>query len=179
MIAEDKIIQLIDRFQFIEAKMSGDVAGSDIAALAKEYSELKPVVETVSAYKDIVTQIAEAEAMRTARRACERSDARQTQIEAELDMLGALTVQPRPNPEDGQVPRPSPMETRLALVQFADGLSARLHAELAALTITLTQQRATLAAMVDQARRASSAQRGLNSSGKAGELGATRPQTRQ
>ena len=63
MIAEDKIIQLINRFQFLEAKMSGDVAGSDIAALAKEYSDLRPVVETVTAYKDLVTQIAEAEAM--------------------------------------------------------------------------------------------------------------------
>eukprot|EP00095_Tigriopus_kingsejongensis_P006457 snap_masked-scaffold3856_size7290-processed-gene-0.1 protein:Tk06457 transcript:snap_masked-scaffold3856_size7290-processed-gene-0.1-mRNA-1 annotation:"peptide chain release factor 1" len=63
MIAEDKIIQLINRFQFLEAKMSGDVAGADIAALAKEYSELKPVVETVTAYKDLVTQIAEAEVM--------------------------------------------------------------------------------------------------------------------
>ncbi len=63
MIAEDKINQLIDRFQFLEAKMSGDVAGSDIAKLAKEYSDLKPVVETVSAYRDLVQQIADAEAM--------------------------------------------------------------------------------------------------------------------
>ena len=63
MIAEDKIIQLIDRFQFLEAKMSGDVAGADIAALAKEYSDLRPVVETVTAYRDLVVQIAEAEAM--------------------------------------------------------------------------------------------------------------------
>lgn len=63
MIAEEKINQLIDRFQFLEAKMSGDVAGADIAALAKEYSDLKPVVETVSAYRDLVKQIADAEAM--------------------------------------------------------------------------------------------------------------------
>jgi len=63
MIAEEKINQLIDRFQFLEAKMSGDVAGADIAALAKEYSDLKPVVETVSAYRDLVMQIADAEAM--------------------------------------------------------------------------------------------------------------------
>ena len=63
MIAEEKINQLIDRFQFLEAKMSGDVAGADIAALAKEYGDLKPVVETVSAYRDLVMQIADAEAM--------------------------------------------------------------------------------------------------------------------
>ncbi len=63
MIAEDKINQLIDRFQFLEAKMSGGVDGADIAALAKEYSDLKPVVETVTAYRDLVQQIADAEAM--------------------------------------------------------------------------------------------------------------------
>ena len=43
--------------------MSGDIAGADIAILAKEYSDLKPVVETVSAYRDLVQQIADAEAM--------------------------------------------------------------------------------------------------------------------
>ncbi len=43
--------------------MSGDVAGADIAALAKEYSDLKPVVEVVQTYKSLVSQIAEAEAM--------------------------------------------------------------------------------------------------------------------
>ena len=39
MIAEDKIIQLIDRFQFLEAKMSGDVAGADIALVNQRYGE--------------------------------------------------------------------------------------------------------------------------------------------
>lgn len=63
MIAQEKIAQLIDRFQFIEAKMSEGLDGSEIAALAKEYAELKPVVETVSAYKSLVEQIAEAEEM--------------------------------------------------------------------------------------------------------------------
>jgi peptide chain release factor 1 len=63
MIAPDKIEQLIDRFQFLEAKMADGSAGSDIAALGKEYSDLRPVVETVTAYKDLVAQIADAEAM--------------------------------------------------------------------------------------------------------------------
>ncbi|MEL6640623.1 MAG: peptide chain release factor 1 [Pseudomonadota bacterium] len=63
MIAEDKINQLIDRFQFLEAKMSSGVDGTEIAKIAKEYSDLKPVVETVTAYRDLVQQIADAEAM--------------------------------------------------------------------------------------------------------------------
>ena len=63
MIAPDKIEQIIDRFQFIEAKMSDGAAGSEIAALGREYAELRPVVETVTAYKDLLAQIAETRAL--------------------------------------------------------------------------------------------------------------------
>ena len=63
MIPADRMAQLIDRFQFLEAKMSGDVAGADIAALAKEYSDLTPVVATVQAYQDLQRQIAETESL--------------------------------------------------------------------------------------------------------------------
>ena len=63
MIAADKIEQIIARFQFIEAKMSDGASGSEIAELGREYAELRPVVETVTAYKDLVQQIADAEAM--------------------------------------------------------------------------------------------------------------------
>ena len=45
MIAADKIEQIIDRFQFLEAKMADGAAGHEIAALGREYSELRPVVE--------------------------------------------------------------------------------------------------------------------------------------
>ena len=63
MIAPEKIATLIDRFQFLEAKMADRSAGSDIAKLGKEYAELRPVVETVTAYKELVQQIVDAESM--------------------------------------------------------------------------------------------------------------------
>ncbi|MFT5067790.1 MAG: peptide chain release factor 1, partial [Reinekea sp.] len=63
MIAQDKIAQIIDRFQFLEAKMAEGVSGSEIAALGREYSELRPVVETVTTYQDLIAQVAEAEEM--------------------------------------------------------------------------------------------------------------------
>ncbi len=63
MIPTDRMHQIVDRFQFLEAKMSGGVDGGDIAALAKEYSDLKPVVEVVQHYQGLVSQIADAEAM--------------------------------------------------------------------------------------------------------------------
>ncbi len=61
MIPADRMAQIIDRFQFLEAKMSGDIAGADIAALAKEYSDLIPVVGTLRAYQDLVQQIDDTE----------------------------------------------------------------------------------------------------------------------
>ncbi|MBQ2263384.1 MAG: peptide chain release factor 1 [Loktanella sp.] len=63
MIAADKIEQIIDRFQFLEAKMSDGANSGDIAALGREYAELRPVVETVQAYKDLLAQIADTQAL--------------------------------------------------------------------------------------------------------------------
>ena len=61
MITEDILIQITQRFEFLEAQMAE--GSTDIAKLAKEYSDLKPVVEEVRAYQALVRDIADAEAM--------------------------------------------------------------------------------------------------------------------
>ena len=61
MITEDILIQITQRFEFLEAQMAE--GSTDIAKLAKEYSDLKPVVEEVRAYQGLVRDIADAEAM--------------------------------------------------------------------------------------------------------------------
>ena len=61
MIAEDTLIQIIQRFEFLEAQMAE--GSSDIAKLAKEYSDLKPVVDEVRAYQILLRDISDAEAM--------------------------------------------------------------------------------------------------------------------
>lgn len=61
MIAEDTLAQIIQRFEFIEAQMSE--GSTDIAILAKEYSDLKPVVDEVRAYQSLLRDIDDAEAM--------------------------------------------------------------------------------------------------------------------
>jgi peptide chain release factor 1 len=63
MIAPEKIDQIINRFQFLEAKMSEGDVGSEMVTLAREYADLRPVVETVSAYRDLLVEIDDAEAM--------------------------------------------------------------------------------------------------------------------
>ncbi|MEM8732328.1 MAG: peptide chain release factor 1 [Pseudomonadota bacterium] len=61
MIPEDRLEQISQRFQYLEAAMA-DGSG-DIAELAKEYSELRPVVEQISAWRGIRSDLAEAEAL--------------------------------------------------------------------------------------------------------------------
>ncbi|MFT5786850.1 MAG: peptide chain release factor 1 [Ascidiaceihabitans sp.] len=63
MIPADRLEQINQRFQFLEASMAGGMAGADIAALAKEYSDLKPVVEQILAYRQILSDMDEAEDM--------------------------------------------------------------------------------------------------------------------
>lgn len=63
MVPLDTLSQITERFEFLEAKMAGGAEPGEIAELAKEYSELKPVVARIAAYKDMLAGIEEAEAM--------------------------------------------------------------------------------------------------------------------
>ncbi|WP_428924699.1 peptide chain release factor 1 [Marinibacterium sp. SX1] len=61
MIPEDRLEQISQRFQYLEAAMA---AGSgDIAELAREYSELRPVVEQIGLWRGVRDDMAEAEAL--------------------------------------------------------------------------------------------------------------------
>jgi len=61
MVPSERLEQIIQRFQFLEAKMAE--GGGDIAALAKEYSDLRPVVEEIESYRTLLADLAEAKEM--------------------------------------------------------------------------------------------------------------------
>ena len=61
MIPADRLHQIIARFQFLEAKMAQ--GGGDIAALGREYSELRPVVAQITAWQGLQAEIARAQAL--------------------------------------------------------------------------------------------------------------------
>ncbi|HBQ36139.1 MAG TPA: peptide chain release factor 1 [Rhodobacteraceae bacterium] len=63
MVPLDKLMQITQRFEFLQAKMAAGDVEADIATLAREYSELKPVVEQVAEYRQLLTDLQEAEAM--------------------------------------------------------------------------------------------------------------------
>ncbi|WP_027258628.1 peptide chain release factor 1 [Leisingera aquimarina] len=63
MIPEERLEQILQRFQYLEAAMADGAGGGDIAALAKEYSDLRPVAEQISAYRKLLSDLEEAELM--------------------------------------------------------------------------------------------------------------------
>ncbi|MGP3696520.1 peptide chain release factor 1 [Rhodobacter sp. NSM] len=63
MVPMDRLLQIVRRFEFLEARLSAGAPPAEIAALSREYSELKPVVAEIAAYRTALDDLAEAEAM--------------------------------------------------------------------------------------------------------------------
>ncbi len=63
MVPLDKLAQITRRFDFLEAKLSAGAAHGEIASLSREYSDLKPVAAEIAAYRQVLRDLDEAEAM--------------------------------------------------------------------------------------------------------------------
>jgi len=63
MVPVEKLAAITQRFQFLEARMAEGLSGDEIAAVGREYAELKPVVDQITGYQQLLSDIAEAEAM--------------------------------------------------------------------------------------------------------------------
>ncbi|SNX70524.1 bacterial peptide chain release factor 1 (bRF-1) [Cereibacter ovatus] len=63
MVPMDRLLQIVARFEFVEARLSAGAAPADIAALSREYADLKPVVAEIAAYRRALADLAEAEAL--------------------------------------------------------------------------------------------------------------------
>lgn len=63
MIPVQQLEQITARFEYLEAAMATGDASADIAMLAKEYSDLRPVVEQIAAYRRLMTDMDEAREM--------------------------------------------------------------------------------------------------------------------
>ncbi|MBI1217516.1 MAG: peptide chain release factor 1 [Rhodobacteraceae bacterium] len=63
MVPLDKLDQITRRFEFLEARLSAGAAPAEIAPLSREYSDLKPVVTEIAAYRRALADLDEAEAM--------------------------------------------------------------------------------------------------------------------
>lgn len=63
MVPLEKLDAITQRFQFLEAKMSQGLSGDEIAEVGREYAELKPVVEEIVSFRQLLSDIEDAEAM--------------------------------------------------------------------------------------------------------------------
>lgn len=63
MISSDTLYALESRFAFLEAQMSEGVGAGDLAQIAREYAELRPVVEQIKNYRRLIADIEDAEAL--------------------------------------------------------------------------------------------------------------------
>ena len=79
MVPFEKLDQIRQRFQYLEAKMSGGANASEIADLGREYAELRPVVAEIEAYRAMLDAQEQAEAMLADR---EMRDLAEEEIEA-------------------------------------------------------------------------------------------------
>jgi len=61
MVPLDKLREITQRFEYIEAQMSAGTG--DIAQLGREYAELRPVVEEIRAYNEVLDGIGNARVM--------------------------------------------------------------------------------------------------------------------
>jgi peptide chain release factor 1 len=63
MVPLDKLAQISQRFEFLEARLNAGASPAEIADLSREYSELGPVVAEINGYRRALDDLAEAELM--------------------------------------------------------------------------------------------------------------------
>ena len=110
MVPLDRLNQITERFEFLEAQLASG-ATDDIAELSREYAELKPTADEVSAYKQLLDDIAEAEAMLSDPEMKELAEEELPELRARLPEAEAsikLTLLPR----DAADTKPAMIEIR-------------------------------------------------------------------
>ncbi|WGH79011.1 peptide chain release factor 1 [Jannaschia ovalis] len=63
MIPADRLAQILDRFEYLEARLNAGPDASEIATLTREYSDLRPVAEQVRGWQALERELAETRAM--------------------------------------------------------------------------------------------------------------------
>jgi peptide chain release factor 1 len=63
MLPQDRLRQITDRFEFLEAQLNGGPDPAKIAEISREYAELKPVVAQIAAYDRLQGDLDDAQAM--------------------------------------------------------------------------------------------------------------------
>jgi len=63
MLPMDRLAQIVERFEFLEAQLAAGASPADIARISREYTDLRPVVAEITAYRQALSDLAGAEAL--------------------------------------------------------------------------------------------------------------------
>ena len=63
MIPNDRLMQITERFEYLEALMGQGLGGVEFVSVSREYAELRPVVEVVRTYQNLTAEIEVTEVM--------------------------------------------------------------------------------------------------------------------
>jgi peptide chain release factor 1 len=109
MIPEDRLRQIEQRYEFLEAKMAA--GGGDVVALGREYTELGPVIRQISAWRALRDQLHETQALLTDPEFRDLAEAELAELKSKLpDAEQALRVALLP--KDARDARPAILEIR-------------------------------------------------------------------
>ena len=109
MVPLDKLYEIVQRFEYLEAQMTA--GGGDIAKLGREYAELRPVVEEIRAYRQVLEDIDAAQAMLDDPEMRDLAQEELTELEARLPELEDK-LQLSLLPKDAADARPAILEIR-------------------------------------------------------------------
>lgn len=111
MLPEDRLTQIAQRFEFLEAQLNAGAAPDQIARISREYSELKPVVEEIGQWRAARDGMAEAQAMLADPEMRELAEDELARLQAELPGL-EQRLRVALLPKDAADARPAIVEIR-------------------------------------------------------------------
>lgn len=111
MLPEDRLIQILQRFEFLEAQLNAGAAPDQIARISREYSELKPVVDQIGHWRTGRDALAEAQAMLADPEMRELAQDELQRLHAELPVL-EQNLRVALLPKDAADARPAIIEIR-------------------------------------------------------------------
>ena len=111
MIPADRLDQIVQRFEYLEARLSAGAGAAEIATMSREYSDLKPVVAEIHRYRRALADLDDARGMASDPEMKALAEEETRRITAELpDLEQALRIALLP--KDAADARPAILEIR-------------------------------------------------------------------
>ena len=111
MLPKDALDQILQRFEYTQAKLNGGAAPAEIAALSREYSDLGPVVAQIHAYRQAVADLGDAQAMLSDPEMRALAEEEMPRLKAQIPLM-EQALQIALLPKDAADARPAILEIR-------------------------------------------------------------------